>query len=693
MRSSLAIRSADDARWRNQTGLCIAIALGTSAMPLAPRPAHADAPGETIIVVDPLGPLGARPREDEAASASVITADRAPRSAETMADLLDAVPGVAVSRLGGVAAPALLSLRGSTWEQVSVYLDGVNLNLASGGGVDLSTLPIGDVARVEIYRGVTPIAYGGSAIGGVVAVETRRPETTGATLELGGGSFGTWLGGATAALVGDGYGFYAGLHALRTTGDFTFVDDRGTAFDPSDDRTVARRNNQSRELDSAIRGYLTLPGDRELSMLALGFARDQGLPGYPKFATMQSRLTTDRGVASLAYQSRDELGPTSVLRAQLYGYGLEQRLRDPLGELVGPRTDARDRTLALGAVARARWAPADWLAPAILLDARRESFTPVDLTTGEHGGMSTRITGVAGAETALRIAALELAILPSLRLETSRDVDAGRDNFGRFVPPGPPITRALSIARLGIMQSPGDGIALRANLGRYARLPTFLELYGNNGFVLGNRGLEPEHGTTADLGGALAWTRGRTRLVADAAAFAVLSDDLIEFQQNASGVARARNLGSARVLGVESSAELAYGCARFHAQATWTDARDESDSAATHDKQLPYRPRVHVAVRPELRGIAAGGVELGGYVDLDITSGNYVDAANLVAVPSRTRLGAGASLGLDRGRVRFIVSADNLTGAQESDLLAYPLPGRALYVTVALATEPQPKEP
>jgi iron complex outermembrane receptor protein len=684
----LAIRSADDARWLNRTGLCIVIALVTSA--IAPRRARADDPGETIVVVDS---LGTRPREDEAASATVITTDRAPRSAETMADLLDAVPGVAVSRLGGVAAPALLSLRGSTWEQVSVYLDGVNLNLASGGGVDLSTLPIGDVARVEIYRGVTPIAYGGSAIGGVVAVETRRPETTGATFEAGGGSFGTWLGGATGALVGDGYGIYVGLHALRSAGNFTFVDDRGTAFDPSDDQTVARRNNQSREIDSAIRGYLTLPGDREVSVLALGFARDQGLPGYPKFATMQSRLTTERGVATLAYRSLEELGPTSVLRAQLYGYGLEQRLRDPLGELVSARTDARDRTFALGAVARARWAPADWLAPAILLDARRESSTPVDVTTGEHGGMSTRITGVAGAETALRIAELDLTILPSLRLETSRDVAAGRNNFGRFVPPDPPITRALSIARLGITQSPGDGVALRANVGRYARVPTFLELYGNTGFVLGNRALEPEHGTTADLGGALAWTRGRARLVADVAGFAVRSDDLIEFQQNTAGVARARNIGSARVLGVESSIELGYGVARLHAQATLTDARDESASAASHDKQLPYRPRLHVAVRPELRGIAVGAVELGGYVDLDVTSGNYVDSANLVTVPSRTRVGAGASLGFDRGRVRLIVSADNLTDAQEIDLLAYPLPGRAIYVTVALATAPQPKDP
>jgi iron complex outermembrane receptor protein len=254
--------------------------------------------GETIVVVDTAP--GARPSEDDAASASVITRDRTPRSAETMPDLLHDVPGVTVSRLGGVGAPALLSLRGSTWDQVSVYVDGVNLNLAAGGGVDLSTLPIGDIARIEVYRGVTPIAYGSSAIGGVVSVETRRPRNTAAEVELGAGSFGTWLGGGSASVAGDGYGIYIGLHALRSAGDFTFVDDKGTAFNPNDDETVVRRNNRVRELDGVLRGYLALRGDRTLSLIVLGFDRDQGLPGFPRYATMRSALTTQRGIASVA---------------------------------------------------------------------------------------------------------------------------------------------------------------------------------------------------------------------------------------------------------------------------------------------------------------------------------------------------------------------------------------------------------
>lgn len=675
MGASMVGRRAENARRPRPSRSCFVVLVASATGRLAV--AHAEPPDETIVVVDPAAP---RASEDDAASASVITAERTPRSAEAAADLLGDVPGVTVSRLGGVGAPALLSLRGSTWEQVGVYLDGVNLNLAAGGGVDVSTLPVGDLARIEVYRGATPIGFGASAIGGVVAVETARPRENRATLEMGGGSFGTWLGGGSATLASSDAGLYVGVHTLRSTGDFRFVDDKGTAFDPSDDEALTRQNNRVRELDGVIRGYLSLDARRTLSVIALGFDRDQGLAGYPRYATTASALRTRRGVASVAFTA-------PVLRAQIYGYGLEQRFTDPKAEMSAAPTDARDRTLALGATARARWRPAAWLEPAVLLDARRESFVPSDEMTGERGAMSTRMTAVAGGEAALRRD--RLTVMPSLRLEVSRDLSAGRDRLGAITGPGEPIVRALPVARLAATYAL-EGVRLRANLGRYARLPTFLELYGNTGMVRGNRTLEPEHGTTADLGAAIAGTRGAAQLSADVAGFAALTDDLIQFQQNAYGVAVARNIGSARVLGVESSAELRYRHAVLYAQGTLTDARDTSDSAAAAGKQLPYRPWLHVTVRPELRRVPVAGAELGAYVELDATSGNYVDPANLVRLPSRVLVGAGASAGFADGRVRVIASVVNLGNAADSDLLSYPLPGRAFYLTVALATSKEP---
>jgi len=643
---------------------------------------------ETIVIIDD---APARPSQDEAASASVITIDRPARSAETMPDLLDDVPGVTVSRLGGVGAPALLSLRGSSWDQVSVYLDGVNLNLAAGGGVDVSTLPVGDLARVEIYRGATPIAYGISAIGGVVAVETRRPERDGATVEAGAGSFGTWLGGGSVTLAGARSGIYVGLHALASAGDFDFLDTKGTAFDPADDEVLPRHNNRSRELDGLVRGFVRLRGERELSVLALGFTRTQGLPGYPRYATEQVGLRTQRAIASVGYRGLDELGVNSQLRVQLYGYGLEQRFVDPQAEIALTPTEARDRTFALGTTVRASRVVSWWLQPAALLDLRRESFAPVELTTGERGVESTRLVGVAGVEAPLRRPALGLAVIPSVRVELARDVSAGRDGRGVLVEADTPMTSARPTLRLAATQAVGADVQLRSNLGRYTRLPSFLELYGNTGFILGNRELVPEQGLTADLGAAYDGAVGPLAIVADGAVFASVVDELIAFQQNAYGVARARNIGRARVLGVESSVELRYRSARLYGQATFTDARDRSDSAAAHDRQLPYRPRTHVTVRPELRRVALGGLELGGFVEVDLSSGNYVDPANLVRLPSRVLVAAGLSVATANRRLRVTTTATNLTNASVNDVLSYPLPGRAFFVTVSLAATPSPQ--
>ena len=47
----------------------------------------------------------------------------------------------------------------------------------------------------------------------------------------------------------------------------------------------------------------------------------------------------------------------------------------------------------------------------------------------------------------------------------------------------------------------------------------------------------------------------------------------------------------------------------------------------------------------------------------------------------------------DRFYRRLIATASKLTGAAESDVLAYPLPGRAFYLSLAFSTERQPKEP
>ncbi|MDR7395221.1 MAG: TonB-dependent receptor, partial [Armatimonadota bacterium] len=71
---------------------------------------------------------------------------------------------------GGLLQP---SVRGSSPQQVLVLLDGVPLNATAQLGVNLATLSLAEVDRVEVLRGPYSALWGSGALGGVVHVVTR----------------------------------------------------------------------------------------------------------------------------------------------------------------------------------------------------------------------------------------------------------------------------------------------------------------------------------------------------------------------------------------------------------------------------------------------------------------------------------------------------------------------------------------
>ena len=109
-------------------------------------------PLERVEVRESAEPLSAA--LDSTAFATVIHADEFADRVTTVEELLRETVGVQVSSLGG--AFATVSIRGSTAEQVVVYLDGVPLNRALGGGVNLADLPLAQIESIEVYRSFTP---------------------------------------------------------------------------------------------------------------------------------------------------------------------------------------------------------------------------------------------------------------------------------------------------------------------------------------------------------------------------------------------------------------------------------------------------------------------------------------------------------------------------------------------------------
>lgn len=667
--------------------------LGGAAGMLHPRASTAEpagAPGyETVVVGAPVA--AQTPREDVAASCSVVTQDRTPRAGETVPQLLSEQSGVSVTRLGGMGSTATVSLRGSTSNQVLVYLDGVPLNTATGGGVDLGAIPLGDVGRIEIYRGMSPIGFGASGIGGVVSITSAVPQANRADIDVGGGSFGTYYGGLRGAWSRGRWHLYGGLHGLTSDGDFLYVDPGSTTLTTSDDREVRRRNNDLHQVDGTLRAALDLPGERRLTASVLFFGRDQGLPGLANLANPKARLGSLRATGILAYESTRDLGLGSRLRASVYGNGDRSHFQDPDHQLSATPTDAHDRTVTLGGTLAWRRPARDWLIFSGVLDARYDRFRPSDALA--TGAPATRLFGAAGLESDLRVERIRFDVIASLRVEAAREETSGRDYFDALLPTSPPTNHVLPIARLSLVKEAADWLSLRANGGRYARLPSTVELYGNTGYLLGDPTLKPETGLNADVGPLLSWRRGWFELHWSTAAFASLVSDLIQYQYGG-GRARPKNLGSARILGVESESTVELGRhVRVMAAATFTDARNTSPDDSQNGRQLPLRPRYRLYARPEWRAIRIGAqVALGVYGEIDVTAGNYFNLANNHRVPARFLCGLGAYADLP-AHFSVRVSGQNLANSPISDLANYPLPGREVYLTLAWSSmNNNPKE-
>src|SRR5437763_10816945 len=84
------------------------------------------------------------------------------------------MPGVEVQSRGPMGAQSDIVLRGGTFQQVLVILDGVRLNDPNTGHFT-AYIPIAptEIERIEILKGASSAVYGSEAVGGVIQIITK----------------------------------------------------------------------------------------------------------------------------------------------------------------------------------------------------------------------------------------------------------------------------------------------------------------------------------------------------------------------------------------------------------------------------------------------------------------------------------------------------------------------------------------
>ena len=153
---------------------CALPALAQQAEPvLLAQNLHAPSLRETVVTAT----RSEQPLSDLVADVSIVDRATIENSAATgLVDVLARLPGVEITRNGGVGNNANVFLRGAEGRFTAVYIDGVRVDSQSTGGALWEQIPLSQIDRIEVLRGPAAAVYGSDAIGGVIQLFTRKGE-------------------------------------------------------------------------------------------------------------------------------------------------------------------------------------------------------------------------------------------------------------------------------------------------------------------------------------------------------------------------------------------------------------------------------------------------------------------------------------------------------------------------------------
>lgn len=606
----------------------------------------------------------------------------------SLGEVLSNQAGVQVDRYGARGGRSYISIRGTNVNQVSVYVDGVLINDEVSGAVNLEELPLSQIERIEVYRGYSPLRYGTSGIGGVINIVTKdgaSGQTGPAThrVELG---FGSWMSthlGVSRYHRFENNSYYISVSRDSSDGDFDYLDDNGTPVANSDDDTTLKRENNDYSLYGAV-----LKFDHSDSAYELKFSDDfnykeQGISGTNN-SIESARLETVRNTSRLGLSFMPGQGDRFYLDNSLY-YSLRlEKYSDPENEIgIGP--DGQRVTCQSGGATLLSEVslPEVWQTLTCMLNPVYENYR-ADMGD-ETGEVQQRTRINSGVEDEFAFFDDRLFVVPNVRY------DLWYDDF--YISESPYLDgEDERLTQLNTMPSYKGGVrffpyrertsffSLNANISRSYRVPTFVELFGQDGSVLGNPDLDYE--TSINWDGGFDFSHRFTGPVNSiSCAYSYFDnriDDIIVFIYNSQNTIIAQNISSAHITGHEISAEtVVLNHAKFSANFTVQEPVDTGRISYYNGNYLPYRPRYEFYGALTLFNALASLTW-----SVERIGASYRDRANsdFYYISERT-LHNGLLKVTPLERLELSFEVRNIADVMAYDRVGYPLPGRSYFAS------------
>lgn len=613
-------------------------------------------------------------KKDPSLSGRHINVSEVPRST-TLPEVLSSQAGVHINRYGGLEDFTSISIRGSSAEEVTILLDGIPLHSAQSGQADLSPLFLELLDSIDISRGGSPLDYGLTPSAGTIALNTGKPEKG---MHIGGsagyGSFNTVKNHLYFSCGKNRWGMKAAFSIIRTDGDFTFLDDNGTPANPNDDERGTRRNNASQTLYPFVKIFYRFDEKTDLEWTNHFMRKDSGVAGLSTNQSETAALDTTTWLSSLKLKRSSFFQKNMRAEAQIYWRLTKNQYSDPQGEIgLGGVQDNDNDTSLFGHQFLVKWHPNDWNLGTGVVLFQTERFRPEDfLANPSQGGTSVRHTFNVGVGDEIGLFQHRLTLSPNFLL--SNIYNQINNNDPSFLTPATFADNQnhhVVSAKMGAKGRITSFLSITGNVGRGYRFPTFAELFGDRGGVVGNQLLDPEKSLNWDAGVLVDSPAPlHSRFTFNTIYFEHHTTDLIQFEQN-TGFARAENVGSTVTRGLEVEGGLKVSnTLALSANYTFQNSKDNNTGLS-----LVGRPKHEVDARLE------GSINRGSlFVSMNWSDSLFLDPLNTRVVRQRILLNSGFSFfPFKKKKWALSFEAKNMTNNQIVDVVGFPLPGRSFF--------------
>ncbi|MFC1670402.1 TonB-dependent receptor [Spirochaetota bacterium] len=614
---------------------------------------------------------------------SEITKDSFQDKIESISDVLEREAGIQIKRSGGLGSFTSVTMRGASNKQVLIYIDGVLVNDASGGQFDLSTISLSDVESIEVYRGLVPLNFSRSSIGGIINVRTKRAKgLLNAVVSAGYGSFNTIKATGFINHKPGKFDYVMNLDYLSSDNNFKFLYNNGTEYNSQDDEWVKRKNNRFHQENLLTKLGYDFTKKIRLEISNQFFNKKQGLPALDngKYSPSKAYLDTMRDILTLSIGIND-VGPLNFNTLNKVSYFHKNEVfDDSLGEIgLGVNNQKKEYiTEIYGYNFFLEW-PTIYNVLSIIFDFQRQEFDSKDLLGEEDYGTSSRNSYTVGIEDTVYLFKESLIIRPALRYHFIHDNMENVEDLGTEITEGRKLSKGFLSPQVGLKYCPFKWINLKTNLARYVREPSLFELYGDRGFFLDNPELKEERGINFDVGFEINIERKKKilrRISFNGAYFLSNVDDIITYVYDSRGVGRAVNISKSEIMGIESGFVVdIMKYISFSFNYTWQNAVNKSEIDAFNGKKLPgkFDHSLYGKIEGKYRWFKL-------YLETSYDNGMFYDTANLYSANNRLDFNIGVSAKLWDLTLTF--EAKNIGNSQYEDFHRYPLPGRSFYVTL-----------